>query len=140
MTRPCARSERNKSAPSELEQQTRLDALVSEEKTIRLSKITRHLEPSSRDAIRRPVSGRRVLEGPRSRALRRRHPEVQGRKRDGARRERKIGGADRDRTDDLRLAKPALSQLSYSPALLGIHLRLLVVVDWKLANGGPGKI
>jgi hypothetical protein len=28
----------------------------------------------------------------------------------------KIGGADRDRTDDLRLAKPALSQLSYSPA------------------------
>ena len=26
------------------------------------------------------------------------------------------GGADRDRTDDLRLAKPALSQLSYSPA------------------------
>jgi hypothetical protein len=27
------------------------------------------------------------------------------------------GGADRDRTDDLRLAKPALSQLSYSPGL-----------------------
>jgi hypothetical protein len=27
----------------------------------------------------------------------------------------KVGGADRDRTDDLRLAKPALSQLSYSP-------------------------
>ena len=26
-----------------------------------------------------------------------------------------VGGADRDRTDDLRLAKPALSQLSYSP-------------------------
>ena len=26
-----------------------------------------------------------------------------------------LGGADRDRTDDLRLAKPALSQLSYSP-------------------------
>jgi hypothetical protein len=25
------------------------------------------------------------------------------------------GGADRVRTDDLRLAKPALSQLSYSP-------------------------
>ena len=30
-------------------------------------------------------------------------------------RARKPGGADRDRTDDLRLAKPALSQLSYSP-------------------------
>ena len=29
----------------------------------------------------------------------------------------KNGGADRDRTDDLRLAKPALSQLSYSPTL-----------------------
>ena len=28
---------------------------------------------------------------------------------------RTLGGADRDRTDDLRLAKPALSQLSYSP-------------------------
>ena len=28
-------------------------------------------------------------------------------------------GADRDRTDDLRLAKPALSQLSYSPSLVG---------------------
>ena len=28
-----------------------------------------------------------------------------------------LGGADRDRTDDLRLAKPALSQLSYSPAV-----------------------
>ncbi len=26
------------------------------------------------------------------------------------------GGADRDRTDDLRLTKPALSQLSYSPS------------------------
>ena len=30
-------------------------------------------------------------------------------------RRRTPGGADRDRTDDLRLAKPALSQLSYSP-------------------------
>jgi hypothetical protein len=28
----------------------------------------------------------------------------------------KIGGGGRDRTDDLRLAKPALSQLSYAPA------------------------
>jgi hypothetical protein len=27
-------------------------------------------------------------------------------------------GADRDRTDDLRLAKPALSQLSYSPLII----------------------
>jgi hypothetical protein len=29
----------------------------------------------------------------------------------------KICGAERDRTDDLRLAKPALSQLSYGPLL-----------------------
>ena len=29
-----------------------------------------------------------------------------------------LGGAERDRTDDLRLAKPALSQLSYSPGRL----------------------
>jgi hypothetical protein len=27
----------------------------------------------------------------------------------------KVGGAERDRTDDLKLAKLALSQLSYSP-------------------------
>ena len=30
------------------------------------------------------------------------------------------GGAERDRTDDLRLAKPALSQLSYSPVDDGV--------------------
>jgi hypothetical protein len=30
---------------------------------------------------------------------------------------RRAGGANRDRTDDLRLAKPALSQLSYDPIL-----------------------
>ena len=29
---------------------------------------------------------------------------------------RKVGGASRDRTDDLKLAKLALSQLSYGPA------------------------
>ena len=42
---------------------------------------------------------------------------------------RSIGGADRDRTDDLRLAKPALSQLSYSP------------IEWWLARlqCGPGQ-
>ena len=33
----------------------------------------------------------------------------------GSTRAKTNGGADRDRTDDLRLAKPALSQLSYSP-------------------------
>ena len=40
------------------------------------------------------------------------------------------GGARRDRTDDLLLAKQALSQLSYGPALR--HQRS--------GNGGPGKI
>src|SRR3569623_1537644 len=32
-----------------------------------------------------------------------------------------VGGASRDRTDDLKLAKLALSQLSYGPALTGSH-------------------
>jgi hypothetical protein len=31
----------------------------------------------------------------------------------------KVGGAGRDRTGDLRLAKAALSQLSYSPERIG---------------------
>src|SRR5262249_15178250 len=42
----------------------------------------------------------------------------------------KVGGARRNRTDDLLLAKQALSQLSYGPALR--HQRS--------GNGGPGKI
>ena len=33
-----------------------------------------------------------------------------------------IGGAERDRTDDLLLAKQALSQLSYSPMSQVLHL------------------
>jgi hypothetical protein len=45
-------------------------------------------------------------------------------------RRKSSGGADRDRTDDLRLAKPALSQLSYSP--------MDHVVE--STHGGPGKI
>ena len=39
-----------------------------------------------------------------------------------------IGGANRDRTDDLKLAKLALSQLSYGPGLVEIG-----------CSGGPGK-
>ena len=31
-----------------------------------------------------------------------------------------FGGAERDRTDDLRLAKQALSQLSYSPMTVAL--------------------
>ena len=34
---------------------------------------------------------------------------------------RNFGGADRDRTDDLKLAKLALSQLSYGPDLKLLH-------------------
>ena len=33
------------------------------------------------------------------------------------------GGASRDRTDDLKLAKLALSQLSYAPAVVTVDLR-----------------
>ena len=42
------------------------------------------------------------------------------------------GGARRDRTDDLLLAKQALSQLSYGPASHGTSA--------NAGNGGPGKI
>jgi hypothetical protein len=40
----------------------------------------------------------------------------------------RLGGARRDRTDDLLLAKQALSQLSYGPGY-----------DARFENGGPGK-
>ena len=40
---------------------------------------------------------------------------------------RMAGGANRDRTDDLKLAKLALSQLSYGPDLIGLGV-----------SGGPG--
>ena len=43
-----------------------------------------------------------------------------------------IGGARRDRTDDLMLAKHALSQLSYGPRDLDAETRK--------RNGGPGRI
>jgi hypothetical protein len=43
----------------------------------------------------------------------------------------KDGGARRDRTDDLKLAKLALSQLSYAPGFDGSPV--------QLENGGPGK-
>ena len=63
----------------------------------------------------------------------------------------KIGGAERDRTDDLMLAKHALSQLSYSPECIKVQPPEGAValaqghssypeeggVDPK--NGGPGK-
>ena len=44
----------------------------------------------------------------------------------------KAGGARRDRTDDLLLAKQALSQLSYGPAGSGTQA--------EAGIGGPGKI
>jgi hypothetical protein len=37
----------------------------------------------------------------------------------------RVGGADRDRTDDLGFAKPALSQLSYSPTIHSLTSRTL---------------
>ena len=42
-----------------------------------------------------------------------------------------LGGAGRNRTDDLLLAKQALSQLSYGPVLNGTHP--------SAKNGGPGQ-
>ena len=51
------------------------------------------------------------------------------------------GGAGRDRTDDLGLAKPALSQLSYSP-MTHWNLELIQarhrLPDLGRRDGGPG--
>ncbi len=44
-----------------------------------------------------------------------------------------VGGDDRDRTDDLRLAKPALSQLSYIPGN-----RDAAAAHYLTRAGGPG--
>jgi hypothetical protein len=44
-----------------------------------------------------------------------------------------IGGADRDRTGDLRLAKPALSQLSYSPKNFSFEKFLIELAEKLLA-------
>ena len=46
---------------------------------------------------------------------------------------RVAGGDDRDRTDDLRLAKPALSQLSYIPGNRDAAAALNL-----MCAGGPG--
>ena len=63
---------------------------------------------------------------------------------DGARNEipEADGGADRDRTDDLRLAKPALSQLSYSPISKNQQAGTCEQESdcLRLPDGGPGKI
>jgi hypothetical protein len=52
------------------------------------------------------------------------------------------GGARRDRTDDLLLAKQALSQLSYGPKSVGARLRQRASAgNLRSAKvGGPGKI
>jgi hypothetical protein len=49
----------------------------------------------------------------------------------------KNGGARRPRTDDLKLAKLALSQLSYGPNL---STKLAGVSPLQAKSGGPGKI
>jgi hypothetical protein len=53
------------------------------------------------------------------------------------------GGARRDRTDDLMLAKHALSQLSYGPVPEDECFRLdetyLVKEERARSSGGPGK-
>lgn len=57
-----------------------------------------------------------------------------------------IGGADRDRTGDLKLAKLALSQLSYGPSQGQLQLGLEVRIEFSSPGqvlrtertGGPG--
>ena len=46
----------------------------------------------------------------------------------------RTGGAGRDRTDDLRLAKPPLSQLSYSPPCLASNNQSLGGSGWVRTN------
>ena len=75
------------------------------QKDIRLPKTARIARPGLDPIRHRPVQGRPPQRGG-SKNL-----SAQGAE------ENRTGGADRDRTDDLRLAKPALSQLSYSPTL-----------------------
>ena len=56
------------------------------------------------------------------------------------------GGGERDRTDDLLLAKQALSQLSYTPLPeirdQNTEIRNLISDLWRLisGSGGPGRI
>ena len=49
----------------------------------------------------------------------------------------RLGGASRDRTDDLKLAKLALSQLSYGPIRM---VRMVALTMDLLCDGGPGRI
>jgi hypothetical protein len=50
------------------------------------------------------------------------------------------GGANRDRTDDLKLAKLALSQLSYGPDPDGASAGSYPPAGPTRGRGGPGKI
>ena len=63
------------------------------------------------------------------------------------RRHTRFGGARRDRTDDLMLAKHALSQLSYGPVFLQIRQKPICPAlspdegrKADAGDGGPGKI
>ena len=47
-----------------------------------------------------------------------------------------LGGADRDRTDDLKLAKLALSQLSYGPIRM---VRMFALMRLPFTDGGPSR-
>ena len=49
-------------------------------------------------------------------------------------------GAERDRTDDLRLAKPALSQLSYSPVCSSDGPLILTFDRTKARGGSPQTV
>ena len=47
------------------------------------------------------------------------------------------GGDDRVRTDDLRLARAALSQLSYIPSTVSLLVRDTNSTFFRMAGGGP---
>ena len=51
----------------------------------------------------------------------------------------RFGGAGRDRTDDLLLAKQALSQLSYGPANASVGVGLAINLDGRDAWSAPRR-
>ncbi len=51
-----------------------------------------------------------------------------------------LGGADRDRTDDLLNAIQALSQLSYSPNLMQLYIRLVKENDLNIKKNNHKSI
>ncbi len=85
-----------------------------------------HIPYSQCQTSRHPVSRLDISVSPKSRGNFRYlitvfHPDYAPHDRSHCRIHQGIGGGERDRTDDLLLAKQALSQLSYTPVMVGLR-------------------